>query len=133
MNGWMWGKVLGLWLLCAVAAALNGGGRDVVLAPWIGAQWALPLSGITLSVLIMLITWTFVPRLGQLPARLYWVIGGLWLLLTVGFELILGRATGQSWSELLAILNVMDGNLYVLVLFVVFIAPYVSARLRGLV
>ena len=52
-----------IWLCFIPVATLNGGLREYVLAKTIGAEWALPVSGITLSVCIFLITWLLLPRI----------------------------------------------------------------------
>ena len=54
-------KSLPVWLSFIPIAILNGGLREYVLAKTIGAEWALPVSGITLSVCIFLITWLLLP------------------------------------------------------------------------
>ena len=56
-------KSLPVWLSFIPIAILNGGLREYVLAKTIGAEWALPVSGITLSVCIFLITWLLLPRI----------------------------------------------------------------------
>ena len=48
-------KSLPVWLSFIPIAILNGGLREYVLAKTIGAEWALPVSGITLSVCIFLL------------------------------------------------------------------------------
>ena len=50
-------KSLFIWLCFIPVAILNGGLREYVLVEDIGEEWALPVSGIILSVCIFLITW----------------------------------------------------------------------------
>ena len=52
-----------IWFCFIPVAILNGGLREYVLAKAIGEEWALPVSGITLSVCIFLITWLLLPRM----------------------------------------------------------------------
>lgn len=56
-------KSLIIWFYFIPIAILNGGLREYVLVKTIGAEWALPVSGITLSVCIFLITWLLLPRM----------------------------------------------------------------------
>ena len=117
-------KSLIIWICFIPAAILNGGLREYVLAPAIGQKWALPVSGVILSVLIFLITWFMYPRLiknGTSKER--WQIGIVWVLLTVIFEFAIGIAEDHSIAELLAAYNPLTGNLWLLVLAVTLLSP----------
>ena len=61
-------KSLLVWLCFIPLAIVNGGARDFLLTS-VAGQWALPLSGVTLSLLILLTTWALLPRLGKLPPK----------------------------------------------------------------
>ena len=56
-------RSLFIWLCFIPVAILNGGLREYVLVKAIGEEWALPVSGIILSVCIFLITWLLLPRM----------------------------------------------------------------------
>ena len=122
------------WLLFIVVAIINGAIREQLFAPWLGQQFALPLSGILLSGLIFLITFFIVPFLRISIRFHYWIVGGLWVFLTVSFELVFGHyVMGTSWSNLIGAYNVLKGNLWVLVIITTALSPYLAAKLRGLV
>jgi hypothetical protein len=54
--------------------------------------------------------------------------------MTVLFEFLFGRfVAGKSWEELLQAYNILTGNLWLLVLVVIAVSPYLAARVRGLV
>jgi hypothetical protein len=126
-------KAFGIWLLFMVLAMLNGTLRVKVLTPFLGGKWSLPLSGILLAVAIFLVTYAFIPKLKPPRQAGYWMIGGLWVLLTLAFEFLFGHyVIGESWSSLLEAYNIRKGNLWSLVVVVIFIAPAASAKLRGL-
>ena len=113
-------KSLIIWICFIPAAILNGGLREYVLAPAFGQKWAL----IILSGLIFLITWLMYPRLiknGTGKER--WLIGIVWVLLTVIFEFTSGLAGGSSIAELLAAYNPLTGNLWLLVLAATLFSP----------
>ena len=94
-------KSLIIWLCFIPIAILNGGLREYVLAKAIGAEWALPVSGITLSVCIFLITWLLLPRMiNSFTSKDGWLIGKSWALLTIVFEFAAGLAGGNPVSEL---------------------------------
>lgn len=132
MNRRLLFKGLIVWLCIIPLAIANAGMRENFLAPMLGEAMALPLSGVTLSVLILLVAWVVVPWFGAHPARVFIGIGLQWLLLTLAFELVLGRyLLGQSWAELIQVFNVLQGNLFLLAVLTCLIAPYLGARVRG--
>jgi hypothetical protein len=55
----------------------------------------------------------------------------LWLGLTLIFEFGLGIVQGHSWTEMLAQYTFTDGNIWPLVLLVVFFAPLVGWRCKA--
>lgn len=127
-------KALAIWLLLVALAVLNGTIREKLLVPSLGKMMALPVSGIFLSLLIFLITLIVLPWFGQLRAVPYWVIGGIWLILTLTFEFVFGHyVMGNSWNEVFEAYNIAKGNLWVLVLLFTFISPFLAARIRGFI
>lgn len=124
-------KSLVVWLCFIPAAILNGGLREYVLAPVIGQKWALPVSGIILSVCIFLITWLLLPRLVKVrTSGADWLIGICWLILTVAFEFASGLAGGTSLADLLSAYNPLTGNLWLLVLASTLFAPVLESAMR---
>ena len=122
-------KAIAVWLLILVLAVLNGALREAVLRPALGKPFALVLSGILLSALILVVAFLLVPRFGQVGRAQALYLGLLWLVLTLAFELGFGRwVQGRSWSELLRAYTFEDGNLWPLVLVVTFLAPYLAVR-----
>lgn len=127
-------KACAIWLLFIPLGILNGVVREKVLNPVVGAQVALPLSGVTLGALIVAVTTLLIPLAGGLTPSRCRLIGGIWLVLTVFFEFFFGRVVmGHPWAKLLEAYDPRGGNLWVAVLLVIAAAPYLAARLRGLV
>lgn len=123
-------KSLIIWLCFIPAAILNGGLRGYVLDEAVGTKWALPLSGIILSVLIFLITFLLFPRkIRGCTARESRIIGIVWTLLTVVFEFVSGLADGNTLTSLLIAYNPLTGNLWLLVLLTVLLSPVVINNL----
>ena len=123
-------KSLFIWLCFIPVAILNGGLREYVWVTTIGARWALPVSGITLSVCIFLITWLLLPRMiNSFTSKDGWLIGISWALLTIAFEFAAGLAGGSTVSELLAAYNPLSGNLWLLVLATTLLSPIIVKRL----
>jgi len=126
-------RACGLWVLLVVLAIVNGIMREKLLVPLLGQSLALPLSGISLSMLIFLITVLLSPFLRATISSQYWIVGGMWVLLTVLFEFSFGHyIMAESWHKLFEKYNLLEGNLWILVLITTAVSPYLAAKLRGL-
>lgn len=126
-------KACALWLLLLVLAILNAAIREQLLAPWVGPRFALPLSGLSLSLLIFFATLGVVPWLKAGNAARYGMVGVMWLVMTILFEFLFGHfVSGRPWAELVDAYNILTGNLWPVVLLVITVSPYVAARRRGL-
>src|SRR5690242_7986411 len=127
-------KSFAIWVSFIPIAILNGLIREKVLVPTIGHRFALPLSGISCALLFFLLTYLALPWLGTLKAVQYRIIGISWFVMTVLFEFLFGRLVAhKSWGELLQAYNILAGNLWLLVLAVIAVSPYLAARLRGFI
>ena len=125
-------KSLLIWLCFIPVAILNGGLREYVLTKAIGEEWALPVSGITLSVCIFLITWLLLPRMIKaFTSKDSWLIGIGWALLTIVFEFAAGLAGGNTVLELLAAYNPLTGNLWLLVLATTLLSPIIVKHIHN--
>ena len=126
-------KVVGIWCLFIVVAIANGTVRNSLISPRVGEQLGHILSSFTLSLLIFLICLALVKVLGITNLLQSLAIGGLWVLMTIGFEFPFGHyVIGHSWAHLLSDYNVFRGRLWVLVLITTAISPALSGKLRGL-
>lgn len=127
-------KACGVWILIIPLAIVNGLAREKLLVPLLGRQAALPVSGLTLSALIFGMTFLLIPVLGMLRPSHFWAVGVLWAGMTVVFEFLFGHyVMGARWSVLLEAYRVHEGNLWLIVLLVTGVSPYLAAKLRGLV
>jgi hypothetical protein len=127
-------KALAVWVLFVVLAILNGTLREKLLVPLLGKQLAQPLSGILLSGVIFVVTILVFPLLGLTDSSQCFLVGGLWLLLTVAFEFLFGHfVAGESWTKLLEAYNIFSGNLWILVLITTALAPYLAGKIRGVI
>lgn len=125
-------KIILVWLVLVVCAILNGAIREKVLDRYFGEGIALPISGISLSTLVFLVTYVSIDFFIGLPAGQYFYMGLSWVLLTLAFEYGFGHyVQGKSWSELNGIFNVSHGNFFSLVLLVTAVAPLASALIKG--
>jgi hypothetical protein len=126
-------KAIGIWLVIVMAAIFNGVLREKLLVPAIGASAALPLSGILLAVMVFLVTFLLISFIGGTEPGIYIWIGLFWVVLTLSFEFLFGYFVGhKSWHEIIQIFNVMKGDLFIVVLFITGISPWLAAKLKGI-
>lgn len=125
-------KSIGIWLLIVIAAIINGAIREKLLTPLIGAHLSLPISGITLSVLVFVITYFALPLLGNAKSKVYITIGLFWIILTLAFEYLFGHyVMGTPWHEINHVFELQNGNLFTVVLIVTALSPWTAAKLKA--
>ena len=126
-------KSILIWLLMIPLAILNGGFREVFLTPRLGESYAQPISGIILLILIFLGSFIFIPRIGKGSPKIYWIIGILWVALTIVFETILGLAMGDTFEELFKAYDVTTGILWLSVVLFTGVAPWLVAKIKQII
>jgi hypothetical protein len=125
-------KSMIVWLVFILAESLNGTVRILWLVPFLGDRLADQISFVIGSILILAIATLFARWL--LASHFYQLlyIGVLWLLLTVMFEIVLGRLIlGYSWSQIAADYNLWQGGLMPIGLVLLILAPLIAAKIRG--
>jgi len=123
-----------IWVLLLALAVGNAAARETLFVQWFEPRLALLLSGVSLSILIFLATLLSVRWLKLHTAGQCWLVGTMWLLMTVLFEFLFGHyVAGHSWETLLQAYQFSLENLWLPVLLVILVSPYLTARLRGLV
>lgn len=126
-------RALAVWFLLLLAAIVNGGARESLLAPRLGSAWAHAISSVTLSALILLVTTATIRWIDPGTARAALAVGVAWMAMTVAFEFGFGHfARGMSLEAMLADYNVFRGRIWILVLLTTGAAPLLAARWRGL-
>ena len=122
-----------IWCLLLALAVVNGAFREAVIIPRTGEVVGRAASTVTLSLLILLLSWATIVWVRPLSARDAWAAGGVWVALTLAFEFLAGHYLfGNPWSRLLEDYNVFRGRIWVLVLVTTAVAPWAAARMRGL-
>lgn len=124
-------KICLVWLAILVLAVLNGGLREAVLLKHLDLTSAQLLSAVLLCAAILLMAWWLVHWLGVYDARSLWLVGVIWLVLTLVFEFSYGLARGLDWSEMLAAYTFKDDNLWPLCLLITLMAPWLVGWYRG--
>ncbi|MBD2465035.1 hypothetical protein H6G89_28930 [Oscillatoria sp. FACHB-1407] len=120
-----------IWLVLMLVESLHGMARMLWLVPRIGDLPARQISLLTGSLLILVITvlfvrWLHASRVSQLIG-----VGLLWAVLTIGFEIGLGRMLGYSWERIGSDYNLLKGGFMAFGLVWLTFSPLIAARLRG--
>jgi len=126
-------KAAGIWALMLIIAIILGAGREMLLTPAVGELSAHQIGSILFSVCIFLLVYSLIPTMKLTTHSAYWLLGISWVAMTVTFEFLFGHfVMGHSWSRLLADYNLLQGRLWILILMVTGISPFIAAKLRGL-
>src|SRR5690606_8781872 len=115
------------WLVLPFIAVFNGALRDLTYRHVFGDVLAQQISTILLIVIIIAFVILLNERI-RLESSEAWAVGITWMILTVLFELFLTLVTGGTLSDHLNQYNIGDGNLRVLVVITVFLAPIALRR-----
>lgn len=124
-------RYIAAWLGMMALAVLNGLARDRMYGPRVGE-----LAGHQFSTAILLILFGAyiyaLERVWPLYSRnIAWLIGVAWLIMTLVFEVALGRFVARApWRKILADYNLLAGRLWILVPVWILCGPYVVFRLR---
>ena len=121
-----------IWVIIALFAIMNGIFRENVLVSILGQLMAVSVSGIMLSIIVFIVTYLFFPLIGKHHTLAYFFIGLQWVVMTLMFEFVFGHyVMGKSWSSISQVFNIMDGNLFIIVLVVSLFSPILAAKLKG--
>ena len=123
--------IIGTWFLFMILAIVNAGIRNIVYKPIIGELRAHQLSTFIFITLIIIVTYLVLRYANlNLTNQHTFVIGLVWLLLTICFEFIAGYYVfGNSWDILIADYNIFKGRIWSLVLITTFISPFITNKL----
>lgn len=114
------------------AEVVHGVARVILLEPRLGDFKARQIAVFTGSAMILVISFTTIRWL-RAESRLQLIgVGFLWLFLTLGFELLLGRLVmGLSWERIASDYKLFEGGLMPIGLLVLTAAPLIAAQLLG--
>lgn len=126
-------KSLVIWLLVIPCAILNGGFRDLILTPILG-EYALPASGIMLSIIIFILCLIGIPRMERGNSSTYKIMGIVWIILTIAFEFIFGNLImNKSIPELIKAYDITTGNLWLIVVILTGVYPFIIAKIKKII
>ena len=126
-------RAIVVWFAVLALASLNGAAREGWLIPRFGDPVGRALSTVILCGLVYLTTWLTIGWIHPTRTGEALGIGAFWLALTLAFEFLAGHyAFGKDWAVLLDDYDLSRGRIWVAVLIVVLLAPFLTARMRGL-
>ena len=121
-----------IWLAIAILAIGNGVLRESVLVPMLGQGLALPISGISLSIIVFIVTYFAFGFFGKQSFLTYFLIGLQWVFMTLIFEFVFGHyVAGKSWSTILQVFDTTKGDLFIFVLLMSLISPVLVAKIKS--
>ena len=126
-------KSMLIWLSIIPLAIANGALREGLLMPLIGDKFAYPISGIILCLLIFIVCFIFIPKLGKGTKKTYLTIGLLWFFSTIIFETVLGLVEGIPFTEIINAYNITTGNLWLIVVIFTGVVPFLIAKLKKII
>jgi hypothetical protein len=125
---------IAIWLVIIFAESFHGAARRFLLEPYVGDFRARQISVFTGCLIIFTISYLFIrwiraASIGQLIG-----VGIFWVILTVGFEIVLGRLVlGFAWERILSDYNLREGGLMIFGLLFLILSPYFAAKARRLI
>jgi len=123
-----------IWLVLICAEILHGIARGMFLVPYVGEFRSNQIGVFSGSIIILVIPLAFVRWIGASRTTDLLMVGVLWLVLTLAFEVLFGRFVGgASWERLAADYNVLEGGLLPFGMLVLLLAPLIAGKWRGTV
>ena len=121
---------LAVWVMFIFLAIINGTSRGLY-APYTGELLAHQISSVIFSIVIFAVTYIFLKYSGVSGTSVQFIyVGLMWLFLTVSFEFLFGHfVIGHSWERLLHDYNFLEGRIWLLVLIVTAISPWLANRI----
>ena len=118
-----------IWFVISIVEVLHGVARIALLEPLVGDFRARQIAVFTGSVLILAVTYLFRRWIDATSVNECLEVGTVWGVLTIGFEVVLGRLILQaSWQRILSDYDLLHGGLMPLGLLVMLFAPLVISK-----
>ena len=125
------GRSLTIWLVLIVAEIAHGILRAIVLVPIVGEFRSNQIGVFTGSVIILLIAYFTIRWIGAKRPKETLLVGFIWLVLTMAFEVLFGRLVmGLDWEKIFAGYSIAQGGLMPLGLLLLLFSPMIALKLR---
>lgn len=126
----IWRYILA-WLPMVLIAIINAGIREYTYAKFLGELRAHQLSTLTGIFALGLYIWLITSIWPIHSTSQAFIIGFIWLGLTLAFEFLFGHYVMHNpWSRLLADYNILAGRVWIFVLIWTAIAPVIFFSMR---
>jgi hypothetical protein len=126
----LWVRAVTVWLLIALAESLHGTLRELWLVPVLGTTAARRVGFVVGAGIVLGIAWSMSRWLGAATRSAQLKVGASWLMLLLGFEIVVGRARGLGWPRIAAEFDPLQGGLMCFGLLWIGVAPLLGAMLR---
>lgn len=121
-----------VWLIIIFAESLHGIARVIFLEPQIGDFRARQIAVFTGILIIFTISYLLIGWLRATNNFQLIAIGFLWFVLTLGFEISLGRFVMRvSWERVFSDYNIFKGGLLPIGLLFLLFSPLIAAKLKN--
>lgn len=125
-----WYRAIAVWMLIMLAESGHGAIREIFIAPVIGSLPARQIGVFVGCGIVFAIAWLTARWMRARTPRAQWRTGVLWVILTLAFEIVLGRMLGLDWARILSDYNLARGGLMLIGLAFMFMAPRLAWALR---
>jgi len=126
-------RAIVVWCVIAGAEVLNGIARVRLLNRRVGDRRARQIGVGSGSVLILAIAWGAGPWMGARSVGGCLTVGAVWLVLMLAFDIAFGRLVFHApWARIAADFDVRKGGWLGFGMLILFIAPLIMAKWRGL-
>ncbi len=126
-------RAFAIWLLIISAEFVHGVLRTLFLAPLAGDFQARQISVFIGSIIILAIAYFSIRWIRADNNLSFVTVGFVWLILTLLFEVGLGRFVfGFSWERILSDYDISKGGLLLFGLIILTLSPLIVYKLRGL-
>jgi hypothetical protein len=124
-------RIILVWLLIMGMETIQGILRTILLAPLVGDFQARQIAVLTGSGIIFLVTWLTIRWIGVSKSWQLLVVGLVWVVLTILFEVVLGRwILSLPWERIFEDYDVSNGGFLGLGLLFMLLSPMLASRLR---
>lgn len=121
-----------VWLIIIFAESLHGIARVIFLEPQIGDFRARQIAVFTGILIIFTISYLLIGWLRATNNFQLIAIGFLWFVLTLSFEISLGRFVMRvSWERVFSDYNIFKGGLLPIGLLFLLFSPLIAAKLKN--
>jgi hypothetical protein len=126
-----WSRAFIAWLAIVLAESIHGALRQIYLAPVLGDLPARQVGVLIGSAIIFVIALASIRWIAARTLRDQLMVGLMWVVLIVIFEIALGSALGYSRSRMLSDYDLARGGFMGFGLLFMLFAPALAAKVRA--